>query len=66
MVYLQVKENSERAKIFLELIKAMDFVEIIEKAKIPNLATKKAIQEARNSKLVRARNVKDLLKKLNT
>lgn len=66
MVYLRVKENSLQAKAFLEYIKTVPFVEIIEIGDIPNSETKKAIKDARNGKLIYASNVEDLMKKLNT
>jgi hypothetical protein len=64
MVYLRVKENSIQAKAFLEYVKTVPFVEIIEIGDIPNSETKKAINDARNGKLIYASNVDDLIKKL--
>jgi len=65
MVYLKVKENTAQARIFLEFIKTMPFVEFVEKNDIPNAETIKAIEDARKGKGTKAKSVKDLMKKLN-
>lgn len=61
MIYLKVKENSAQAKAFLQYIRTIPFVEVIDKSEIPNVVTKRAIQEAENGGLKRHKNVKSLM-----
>jgi antitoxin component of RelBE/YafQ-DinJ toxin-antitoxin module len=66
MVYLRIKENTPQAKLMLEYLKMMPYVEVIEKADIPNATTVKAIQEARTGKVTKAKDMNDLIKQLNS
>lgn len=66
MVYLRIKENTPQAKLMLEYLKMMPYVEIIEKEQIPNKVTLKAIEDARKGKVTKAKNVNDLIKQLNS
>lgn len=61
MIYLKVKENSAQAKAFLQYIRTMPFIEVIEKSEIPNDVTKRAIREANGTGLKRHKNVKSLM-----
>jgi len=63
MVLLTVKDNSEKAKLFLEFAKSLSFVEVSE-VSIPNKATVAAIKEAKSGKVTKASSVKDLFDKL--
>ena len=64
MVFLRVRENSKQAKAFLEFIKTMPFVEIIGKEMIPNELTLKSFNEYKEGKIRKAKNVSELLEKL--
>ncbi len=65
MVYLKIKDTSTQAKLMLEYLKIMPYVEVIEEDEIPNLKTLKAIQEAEKGNLKRHKSVKSLLEDLN-
>lgn len=64
MVYIKIKENSSQAKAIIQILKAMPYVEFIEKEKIPNKTTINAIEEARRGNLKRFKNVTDLINDL--
>jgi len=64
MVFLRVSENSKQAKAFLEFIKTMPFIEIIGKEMIPNDLTLKSFNEFKEGKVGKAKNVSELLEKL--
>jgi hypothetical protein len=64
MVYLKIEENSQQAKILLEYLKMMPYVEVIEKEDIPNLKTLEAMQEAENGNLKKFKTVKSLMEDL--
>ncbi len=64
MIYLKLRENSVQARAFLEYIKTIPFIEIVEKEQIPNKITLKALHEAEKGNLKRFKNVKDLMKDL--
>jgi hypothetical protein len=64
MVYLRLKENSSQAKAFLEYIKTIPFIEIIDKNEIPNETTCNAIAEADQGNLKRFKSTKALMKDL--
>ena len=64
MVFLRVSENSKQAKAFLEFIKTMPFVEIVGKEMIPNELTLKSFDEYKEGKVRKAKNVRELLEKL--
>ncbi len=65
MIYLKIKENTNQAKLMIEYLKTLPFVEVVNKEKIPNDVTLKAMNDAENGKTTRAKNVGDLIKKLN-
>jgi hypothetical protein len=65
MVYLRIRENSMQAKLMLEYLKTLSFVDVIEKDKIPNGITLKAINDAEQGKVTKAKNTKDLMTQLN-
>lgn len=66
MVTFIVKENTKQAKLMIEYLKSLPYVEIVENKKIPNKTTLKALQEAEKGNLKRFKNVKDLMKDLNS
>ncbi len=61
MVYLRVKENSTKAKAFLEYVKTISFIEVIDE--IPNTETIQAMEDARNGKVTKYKNSKELFSK---
>ena len=63
MVTLKVKENSKKAKAFIEFARSLSFVDFIEE-KQPTVKLSKAIKESRECKNTKAKNVTDLIKKL--
>lgn len=63
MVLLTVKDNSEKAKLFLEFAKSLSFVEVSE-VPTPNKVTTSAIKEAKKGKVTKASSVQDLFDKL--
>ncbi|MBM3436826.1 MAG: hypothetical protein FJY07_11490 [Bacteroidetes bacterium] len=65
MVYVKIKESTAQAKALLAMLKTLPFVEIIEKEDIPNKVTLQAMKDAETKKVTRARNVNDLITKLN-
>jgi len=64
MIYLKVKENSAQARAFLQYIRTIPFVEVIEKADVPNETTRRAIREAEKGGLKRHKTVKSLMNDL--
>jgi hypothetical protein len=64
MVYLKLEDNTAQAKAFLEYIKTIPFIEIIEKDEIPNEKTRNAIAEAEKGKLKKFKTVHDLMNDL--
>lgn len=64
MVYLKISENTNQAKLMLEYLKTLSFVEVIKKDKIPNSLTLKAMKEAEKGKVTRSESVNDLISKL--
>jgi hypothetical protein len=63
MVLLTVKDNSEKAKLFLEFAKSLSFVQVSE-VPVPNKVTVSAIKEATKGKVTKANSVQDLFEKL--
>jgi len=63
MVILTVKENSEKAKLFLEFAKTLSFVEVAE-VPIPNKVTLTALKEAKRGKATKASSAQDMFDKL--
>lgn len=49
----------------IEYLKTLPFVEVVNKEKIPNDVTLKAMNDAENGKTTKAKDVADLVKKLN-
>jgi len=65
MVLLKVKENTKQAKLMLEYLKSLPYVEVIEPENIPNRTTLRAMKDAEEGKVTKAKNVNDLIAKLN-
>ncbi len=63
MATITIKENSKEAKAIIEMLRAFSFVEIHEEKKM-NPKTAKSLKEAKEGKLIRAKNAKELMKKL--
>lgn len=64
MVTVKIKENSKQARLLIEMLKTFAFVEFQEKPRY-NKATEKAIKDARLGKgMTRVKDVKDLMKQL--
>jgi hypothetical protein len=64
MVYLRISENTNQAKLMLEYLKTLSFVEVIEKDKLPNALTLNAMKDAGKGKVTRSESVNDLISKL--
>jgi hypothetical protein len=65
MVYIKIHENTVQAKAVIAMLKTMPFVELVkDKLQLPNAATRKAINDARQGKVIKVKNVSDLMKKL--
>lgn len=66
-ITLKIDTRTKRGKIFLQFLEQFlkddSAVEII---RVPNETTIKALQEAKEGKVIRAENVKELMKKLNS
>jgi len=63
MVLLTVKDNSEKAKLFLEFAKSLSFVEVSD-IPVPNKATVAAMKEIKTGKVTKANSVKEMFDKL--
>jgi hypothetical protein len=57
-----MQEGKLKKKTLKEML---NFVEVLENEKIPNKTTLKAMKDAEEGKLTKAKNVKDLIEKLN-
>ncbi|MDO8899234.1 MAG: hypothetical protein Q7V19_16405 [Bacteroidales bacterium] len=64
MVYLKIKENSEQARLMIEYLKTLSFVQVLEKNPVPNATTLKAIQEVEKGELKRFKSVSSLMQDL--
>lgn len=65
MVTIRIKENSKMAKAVIAMLREFSFVEF-EKERKFNAETERAMKDARDGKgLIKAKNVSDLMKKLN-
>lgn len=64
MVYLKIKENSEQARLMIEYLKTLSFVQVLEKNPVPNSITLKAIQETEKGGLKRFKTVGSLMEDL--
>lgn len=65
MVTFIVKENTKQAKLMIEYLKSLPYVEIVENEKIPNKTTLNAMKDAENGKVTKTKNLKDFIEKLN-
>jgi len=65
MVYLRIDENSVQAKLMLEYLKMMTYVEVIQKEDVPNKETLEAMQEAEKGSLKKYKDIKSLMEDLN-
>ncbi len=65
MVYLRIDENSVQAKLMLEYLKMMTYVEVIQKEDVPNKETLKAMKEAEKGGLKKYKDIKSLMVDLN-
>lgn len=63
MVTITINENSKQAKAIIEMLRAFSFVEIHEENKM-NPKTLISLKEAKEGKVIRAKNTKELMKKL--
>lgn len=67
-ITLKINEKSKAGKTFLDLIQLFNSkkagIEIIEKDYIPNKETLKAMKEAKEGKVISAKNVDELMEKL--
>jgi antitoxin component of RelBE/YafQ-DinJ toxin-antitoxin module len=62
---VKVKNRSKAAKLFLEYIKTLPFVEVEQESPRYNQETEKAMKEARAGKgIIKTKNHEDLIKKL--
>jgi len=64
MTTLVIKEKTKAAKAFLEFVKNLSFVTVVETDETPNDITKKAIIEAGKGKTVKCENFEDYLQKV--
>lgn len=63
MVTITIKDDSKQAKALIEILRTFSFVEIQEE-KMLNEKTLKSLKEAEEGKVIRAKNSKELMKKL--
>jgi len=63
MVTITIKDDSKQAKALIEMLRTFSFVEIQEE-KTLNEKTLKSLKEAKEGKVIRAKNSKELMKKL--
>jgi len=62
---VKVNNRSKAAKLFLEYIKTLPFVEVEQESPRYNEETEKAMKEAREGKgIIKTKNHEDLMKKL--
>jgi len=59
-----INEKSKAAKLMLEYLKTQSYVKIVEENE-PNAYLLNSLEEAKSGKVIRAKNVKDLIDKLN-
>ncbi len=65
MTTVIINENTEKGKKLLDFLKSFAGERFIKIENEPNETTIKAIQEAREGKLTKAKNFDDLMEKLN-
>ncbi|MBN2662544.1 MAG: hypothetical protein JXR68_02740 [Bacteroidales bacterium] len=66
MIYLRIKENSKQAKLMLEYLKTLSFVEIIDIENSEKVTKEQFIEDIRRSlKEVKAKKTKPLKRLLN-
>jgi hypothetical protein len=63
MTKLLIDTRTSEARILLEYLKKQRFVKVLDE-NVPNVETKKAIEDARNGKVTKTKNVADLISKL--
>ena len=63
MAILLVNERSKIARAFLDFVKDLKFVSIVEDLK-PNETTRRAIKESKEGKTIRCEDFEDYLKKV--
>lgn len=61
MVYLKINERSNQARAFLEYVKTVPFVEVVED--IPNNETLAALRAVEKGKINRYRSAEELFRK---
>lgn len=61
MVYLKINERSNQARAFLEYVKTVPFVEMIDD--IPNQETRAALRAVEKGKVNRYKTAEELLRK---
>lgn len=64
MATVIINNKSKAAKLMLEYLKTQSYVKIVEENE-PNTYLLKSINEAKSGKVIRAKNVHDLIEKLN-
>ena len=64
MATVIINNKSKAAKLMLEYLKTQSYVKIVEENE-PNAYLLKSIQEAKSGKVIKAKNVHDLIDKLN-
>jgi hypothetical protein len=64
MTTVIINEKTEKGKKLLDFLKSFSGERFIKIEKEPNETTKKAIQDAREGKLTKAKNVNDLMEQL--
>ena len=64
MATVIINNKSKAAKLMLEYLKTQSYVKIVEEDE-PNAYLLKSIMEAKSGKVIKAKNVHDLIDKLN-
>ena len=62
MTYISIDTTNKQSKSFLEFAKTLSFIKIIDE---PNPTTIKAIKEAKQGKVTKHKNAKELISFLN-
>ncbi len=64
MAIIFVNERSKPAKAFLKFIKELSFISFLDESEMPNLKTKRAIQDAEDGKTTQCIDFDEYLKKV--
>ena len=64
MTTIIINEKTSKGKSLLEFLKKFENEEFIQIEKTPNQTTVKAIEDSRNGKVTRTKNVADFMKKI--